>query len=156
MKKLLRELSKYDLDMAWIHWDPISRKSHIYSWDQDTLIYWDSAAIRNKLMLVVGTSLRGRMIMVSHCDLYDYIWSDMIFDLMFCMNSNYYWDKLIQIRVWWEQRWSRTLSQLFLLVWAPRVRNWDGGLLGLKELWTIGCYPYLLPIRLENVAPLSS
>jgi len=44
MKKLVRELSKHDLDMTWIHcddkeWDPISRKFHIYSWHRDTFIY---------------------------------------------------------------------------------------------------------------------
>ena len=35
---------------------------------------------------MVGTSLRGRMIMVFFLDLYDCLCSDMIFDLMSCMN----------------------------------------------------------------------
>lgn len=109
MKKLLRELSKH-ADMTWIHcdnkeWDPIGRESHIYSWDRDTIIYWDSAVVRDKLRLVVGTSLRGRMIMVSFCDLYDYLCSNMICDLMSCMNRRQllliHDDYLIQVQ-WYE------------------------------------------------------
>ena len=31
--------------------------------------------------------MRGRMIMVSFCDLYDYLCFDMIYDFMSCMNK---------------------------------------------------------------------
>ena len=60
LKKLLRELHEHDLDMTWIHcnnkeWDPIGRESHIYSWDQNALIYLDNATVRDKIRLVVGT-----------------------------------------------------------------------------------------------------
>ena len=156
MKKLLGELSKHDLDMTWIHCDPIGRKSHICSWGQDTLMHWDSAIVWNKLKLMVGTSLRGRMIMVFFCDLYDYLCSNMIFDLMSYMNKIQFPlihdDYLILLR--WYEYDGRSIDRghwpkIFLPIRAPMVWNWDRGILGLRELWRIGYHPYLLPIGLE-------
>ena len=110
---------------------------------------WDSAIVRNNPRLLVGTSLRGRMIMVTFSDLYVYIWSDMIFDFL-------YKQEKISIKTsWgWEWCWSRTLSQLFPLIWAPRVGNWGIRVLGVEGTLENMVLPLYVSHRVEGFSLL--
>ena len=47
--------------------------SPIFTVGNKILSHIDSIVVRDKLRFVVGTTLRGRMIMVLFCDSYDYI-----------------------------------------------------------------------------------
>jgi len=67
--------------------------------------------------------------------------------------NNFYWYKLIPYLSMMRETLIEDTSQLFLIFWDTRVRNWDRGILRLRELWKIGYDPYLLPIGLEMLIP---
>ena len=153
---------EHDLDMTWLHyddieWDLIGIKSHIYSWGRDALIYLHSASIRNKIRLVVGTSLRGRMIMVSFFDLYVYLCYDMIFGLMSYMNMKYMLLRQDDTRFEYDERntdrghWANSSSLFELPGWGiEREGSWVEATLN-NRVW-----PLSVTHRVKDATPLSS